>query len=177
MSTLIRRFLAALALDPTVFEEVEADRSATWQAALVVVAAAMAAGIGQAGLGADARPVLFAVAAASLIAWLGWALLLTLLGTAVLRERTTSTNLGEVLRTLGFAAAPGVFRAFEVFGGTRWLVLPLTSLWMVAAMVVAVRQAFDYTSTGRAILLSLLGWVVTAGAAAVIGLLLARPVS
>jgi hypothetical protein len=175
--TLIRRFLAVLALDPGVFEEVEADRRATWQAAVVVLAAGVAAGIGQAGLGADARPVLLAVAAVSVLAWVAWALLLTLLGTAVLKERTTSTDIGEVLRTLGFAAAPGVFRAFEIFGGTRWLVLPLTSVWMVAAMVIAVRQAFDYTTTGRAVLLSLLGWMVSAGAAAVVGLLFARPVS
>lgn len=177
MGTFVRRFLAVLSLNPGVFEEVEADRSATWQAGLVVVAAAIAAGIGEAGLGTDARPVLAAATAASVVAWVGWALLLTLLGTAVLRERTTSTDIGEVLRTLGFAAAPGVFRAFEVFGDTRWLVLPLTSVWMVAAMVIAVRQAFDYTTTGRAVLLSLLGWVVFVGAATVVGLLLARPVS
>ncbi len=177
MATLLRRFLAALALNPGVFEEVEADHGATWQAALVVLAAAVAAGIGHAGLGADARPVLVAVAGASLLAWVGWALLLTLLGTAVLKERTTSTDMGEVLRTLGFAAAPGVFRAFEVFGNSRWLVLPLTSVWMVAAMVIAVRQAFDYTTTGRAVLLSLLGWVVSMGAAVVMGLVMARQVS
>ena len=177
MTTLVRRFLGALALDPRVFEEVEADTRATWQALLVVVLAAIGAGIGNAGLGSDARPVLIAVAVGSVAAWAAWASLLYLLGTKVLPERGTSADVGEMLRTLGFAAAPGVFRAFEIFGDTRWFVLPLTSVWMVAAMVVAIRQALDYSSTRRAIALGLLGWVVTFGVAVVIGLLLSRPVS
>ena len=99
------------------------------------------------------------------------------LGTRVMPERDTSADLGEVLRTLGFAAAPGLFRAFEVFGNTRWFVLPLTSIWMVMAMVIAIRQALDYTSTARATALSLLGWAISFGVALVVGLLLARPVS
>ena len=64
-----------------------------------------------------------------------------------------------------------------MFGDTRWLVMPITALWMIAAMVVAIRQALDYTSTTRAIALSLLGWAVSFGVAVIVGLLLARPVS
>jgi hypothetical protein len=48
---------------------------------------------------------------------------------------------------------------------------------MVLAMVVAIRQALDYRSTGRAVALSLLGWAITVGVALVVGLLMARPVS
>lgn len=177
MTTLIRRFLAALALDPRVFEEVEADRGATGQALVVVLLAAVGAGFGNAGLGSEARPVLVAITIGSVVTWAAWALLIYLLGTKVMPERGTRSDLGEVLRTLGFAAAPGALRAFEVFGNTRWFVLPLTAIWMVAAMVVAIRQALDYTSTARAITLSLLGWAVSFGVAIVVGLLLARPVS
>jgi len=177
MTTLLRRFLAVLALDARVFEEVEADKRATWQALMVVLLSALGAGLGNAGLGNDARPALVAIATGSVAAWAAWASLIYLLGTKVLPEHGTSADLGEVMRTLGFAAAPGVLRTFEVFGDTRWFVLPLTSLWMVAAMVVAIRQALDYSSTGRAIALSLLGWAVSFGVALVVGLLLARPVS
>ncbi len=177
MTTFLRRLLAALALDPKLFEEVEADRRATGQALVVVLAAAVGAGIGNAGLGAGATTVMVVVAIGSVTAWAVWASLLYLLGTKVLAEPTTSVDLGQVLRTLGFAAAPGIFRAFEIFGGTRWFVLPLTSVWMVWAMVIAIRQAFDYTSTMRAVALALLGWAVTFGVALVVGLLMARPVS
>lgn len=177
MTTFLRRLLAALALDAKVFEEVEADRHATGQALAVVLLAAAAAGIGNAGIGRDVPAVIGVTAAVSVAAWAAWALLIYMLGTRVMPERDTSADVGQVLRTLGFAAAPGLFRAFEVFGGTRWFVLPLTSLWMVLAMVVAIRQALDYRSTGRAVALSLLGWAITVGLALVVGLLMARPVS
>ena len=56
--------------------------------------------------------------------------------------------------------APALFRASEVFGATRWMLFPLTAIWMVAAMTLAIRQAFDYRSMGRAVAVSLLGWTV-----------------
>lgn len=177
MTTFFRRVLSALALDPKLFEEVEGDRRATGQALAVVVAAAVAAGIGNAGVGSGAATVIGVVALGSIAAWAAWASLLYLIGTRIVAERTTSADLGQLLRTLGFAAAPGLFRAFEIFGGTRWFVLPLTSVWMVVAMVIGVRQALDYTSTARAVVLSLLGWAVMFGVALVVGLLMARPVS
>ncbi len=177
MTTFLRRVLSALALDPKVFEEVEADRRATGQALLVVIAAGIAAGIGNAGVGSGVATIIVVVALGSIAAWAAWASLLYLIGTRIMPERTTSADLGQVLRTLGFAAAPGLFRAFEIFGGTRWFVLSLTSIWMVLAMIVAIRQALDYTTTARAVALSLLGWAISFGVALVIGLLLARPVS
>lgn len=177
MTTFFRRVLSALALDPKLFEEVEGDRRATGQALAVVVAASVAAGIGNAGVGPGAATVIGVVALGSIAAWAAWASLLYLIGTRIMPERTTSADLGQLLRTLGFAAAPGLFRAFEIFGGTRWFVLPLTSVWMVVAMVIGVRQALDYTSTARAVVLSLLGWAVMFGVALVVGLLMARPVS
>lgn len=177
MTTFLRRLLAALALDSRLYEEVEADRGATLQAAVVVVLAAAAAGIGEAGIGDGAPRVMAVVAMVSLLAWAAWALVIYALGTGVLPERNTAADPGQLLRTLGFAAAPGLFRAFEVFGQTRWFVLPLTSIWMVLAMVVAIRQALDYTSTARAVALSLLGGVLVVGAAIVVGVFLARPVS
>jgi hypothetical protein len=177
VTTFIRRILGVLALDAATFEEVEADRQATRQAMVVVVLASIGAGIGGAGLGSAAAPVIVYATAASLVAWATWAGLIYYLGTRVMPEATTRADLGEVLRTLGFAAAPGMFRAFEVFGGTRWFVLPITGIWMVVAMTIGVRQALDYSTTGRAIGLALLGWTVSVGVALVIGLLFSTPVS
>jgi hypothetical protein len=177
MTTFMRRVLGALGLDPAVFEEVEADRSAIGQAIAVVLLGGLGAGVGTAGLGDGAVPVILAVMASAVLGWATWAGLIYYLGTRALADRQTSADLGEVLRTLGFAATPAVFRAFEAVGGLRWVVLPLTSVWMVLAMVVAIRQALDYTSTARAVQLALLGWIVTIGVALVVGVLLARPVS
>ena len=177
MTAFIRRILGALGLDAATFEEVEADRSATGQAILVVVLASVGAGIGNGGIGASAVPTIVYGTAASLLAWATWAALIYYLGTRVMPEATTRADLGQVLRTLGFAAAPGMFRAFEVFGGTRWLVLPIASLWMVVAMTIGVRQALDYSTTARAVALALLGWAVSIGVAAIVGLAFTTPVS
>ncbi len=177
MTAFIRRILGALGLDAATFEEVEADRSATGQAMLVVVLASIGAGIGNGGIGASAVPAILYGTVASLLAWATWAALIYYLGTRVLPESETRTDLGEVLRTLGFAAAPGMLRAFEVFGGTRWLVLPVTSVWMLAAMTIGVRQALDYRTTGRALALAALGWAVAVGVAIGVGLLFSTPVS
>lgn len=176
MTTFVRRVIGALGLDPVIYEDVEADRSSWLQAVLVVLASGIGAGIGNAGAAPDPATVGI-VAAVSIVAWISWGGLVYYLGTRALPEAGTSADLGQVLRTLGFAAAPGMFRAFEIFGDMRWFVLPLTAAWMVAAMVVALRQALDYTSTVRAVALAALGWAVTFGAALVVGLLLSRPVS
>jgi hypothetical protein len=55
------------------------------------------------------------------------------------------------MRTTGFAAAPGVFRILRVIPGLAVPVLVVSSVWMIAAMVVAVRQALDYRTTARAV--------------------------
>lgn len=176
MTTFLRRVLGALALDPAVYEDVEADPASWPQAFAVVVAAGVSAGFAN-SITSFAPSAVIAVAAASVAAWLTWGALVCHLGTRRLAEPGTSADLGQVWRTLGFAAAPGLLRAFEVFGHMRWLVLPLSSVWMLAAMVVALRQAFDYTTTARALALAALGVAVTFGAALAVGLLLARRVS
>ncbi|MEP7116714.1 MAG: YIP1 family protein [Acidobacteriota bacterium] len=177
MTTFIRRVFGALGLDPATFEDVEADRSATGQAVLVVLLASIGAGLGNTDLGSSAPRIIVVAAAASILAWATWAGLIYYLGTRVLPDRDTRADFGEVFRTLGFAAAPGMFRAFEVFGNTRWFVLPLTSLWMIVAMTIGVRQALDYRTTTRAVALALLGWGVAMGMAIVVGTLLSTPVS
>jgi hypothetical protein len=173
----IRRILGVLGLDAATFEEVEADGSATGQAMLVVVLASVGAGIGNGGIGASAVPTIAYGTAGSLLAWATWAALIYYLGTRMLPESTTRANLGEVLRTLGFAAAPGMFRAFEVFGGTGWFVLPVTSLWMLAAMTIGVRQALDYSTTGRALALAALATATDTPTPSAVGLLFSTPVS
>lgn len=177
MTTFIRRVLGVFGIDAATFEEVEADAGATRQAMLVVVLASIGAGIGNAGVGDAAAPVIVWTTAGALLAWATWAALIYYLGTRVMPEATTRADLGQVLRTLGFAAAPGMLRAFETFGNTRWFVLPITSIWMIMAMTIGVRQALDYSSTTRAAALALLGWSVSIGVAVVVGLLFSTSVS
>jgi hypothetical protein len=158
MATIQDRMIRAAKLDAGLYEEVEADREATGQAMAVVVMSAVAAGIGSLGSGGLLGIVGGTIMA--LVAWLIWAFLTYFIGTRLLPEPQTKAEYGELLRTIGFASAPGLIRVFGVIQGLGALVFVVAGIWMLIAMVIAVRQALDYTSTPRAVGVCLIGWLV-----------------
>jgi Yip1 domain len=156
MARLTQRMLGAAKLDPATYEEVESDVTATPQAMLVVVLANLAAGIGVArelGFGGLVVATLI-----SLVGWLVWAFVAYFVGTRLLPGARTEADIGQLLRTIGFSATPGLIRVLGIFPGLDWLVSLVAALWMVAAMVVAVRQALDYDTTGRAVAVCAIGF-------------------
>ena len=158
MASLTERMLGAAKLDPATYEEVENDATATPQAMLVVVLANLAAGIGVArelGFGGLVVATLI-----SLIGWFVWALVAYFVGTRLLPGPRTRADIGQLLRTIGFSATPGLIRVLGIFPGLDWLVSLVAALWMVAAMVVAVRQALDYDTTGRAVAVCAIGFAI-----------------
>ncbi|MGE5175189.1 MAG: YIP1 family protein [Hyphomicrobiales bacterium] len=171
MATWTQRVIGAAKLDAATYEEVEADKTANAQAMLVVVLSAVAAGIG--GVGKGGAGVIGGTIFA-LLGWVLWAALIWLIGTKLLPTKDTVSDVGELLRTTGFAAGPGMIRVVGFLPFLGGLVNLIAWFWMLATMVVAVRQALDYTSTGRAILVCVIGWVIvlaaTFWAAALIGL-------
>ena len=92
------------------------------------------------------------------------------IGTRILPEPTTQADLGQLLRSIGFASAPGVIRVLGILPGLGALVALIAAVWMLVAMVIAVRQALDYTGTARAVGVCLIGWVVQA--VVIVGLML-----
>ena len=82
------------------------------------------------------------------------------LGTRLLPQEQTHADMGELLRTTGFSSAPGVLRIFGFIPVLGPLVVMVSSVWMLVAMVIAVRQALDYTSTLRAFAVCFIGWIV-----------------
>jgi hypothetical protein len=159
-TTYLYRLIGAAALDPGVYEEVEADESATTQAFVTVVLSSVAAGVGARGFGGDRMTTFVFVTVVSLMAWAAWALVTLEVGIHLLPARDTRSNVGELLRTLGFATAPGFLRLFGALDGGTMSAFVISSVWMLAAMVIAVRQSLDYESTGRAIAVCAIGWVL-----------------
>ena len=158
MASLTERMLGAAKLDPATYEEVESDVTATPQAMLVVVLANLAAGIGvvrELGFGGLVVATLI-----SLIGWFVWAFVAYFVGTRLLAGPGTRADLGQLLRTIGFSAAPGLIRVLGIVPGLDWLVSVVAALWMLAAMVVAVRQALDYDTTGRAVAVCAIGFAI-----------------
>ena len=158
-SIFINRIIRACKLDVNLYEEVEADKSATVQAALVVVLSSLAAGVGALSLGASSflmAPIL------SLISWYVWAYLIYIIGTKIFPEPNTKADHGELLRTIGFSSAPGLIRVFGFTPELMSITFIGAAIWMLIAMVIAVRQALDYESTWRSIGVVVIGFLVQA---------------
>lgn len=151
-------------LDSAVYEEVEADRGATGQAAFVVVATSAAAAAGGGAVGGLGG---IGLAIGALIGWAVYAWIAYLVGTRLLAGPDTKADWGEVARTLGFANTPRFFLLLAIVPGIGGLVAFVVLIWVVVATVVALRAALDFT-TGRAIVTA----VLAAFGQAAVGLLL-----
>ncbi|MCC7273468.1 MAG: hypothetical protein IT561_12435 [Alphaproteobacteria bacterium] len=175
-NTFIQRLIGAAACDVAVYEDVEADRGATLQACAVVVLSSLAGGLGLGGLtGGPFNIAFFSMVA--LLAWASWALLTYVIGVHLLPEPQTRADVGELMRTIGFASTPGLLRVLGIMEPVAAPVLVVTAVWMLVAMVVAVRQALDYRSTARAIVVCVTGWVLAIAFAIALGLIFAPTVS
>jgi len=157
MSTFAERMIGAAVLDVATYEEVEADKTATTQAMGVVLLSSLAQGVAGAALGGGIGFVAGSMGA--LIGWFIWAFVVFIIGTKLLPEPQTRSDLGELLRTTGFSASPGLLRVLGVIPVIGSLIMFAVSIWMLVAMIIAVRQALDYQSTGRAVGVCLIGWV------------------
>lgn len=160
MSTFTQRMLGAAKLNAQTYEEVEADSGALGQAIGVVVLSSLAAGIGSLLAYGGVVQGLIVGTLGALVAWLIWAFLTWLIGTKLLPEAQTEADPGQLLRTIGFSAAPGLLRILIFIPVLGPLIALAANIWMLVAMVVAVRQALDYESTFRAVGVCVIGWVV-----------------
>ncbi len=158
MNTFINRIFRAAKLDAHLYEEVEADKGAMRQAMLVVVLSGVAAGVGSISKGGPLGIVLGT--ATALVGWYIWAFLTYLIGTKLLPEPQTKSDIGELLRTIGFSSSPGLIRVLGIIPGMEKLVFPVATVWMLVAMVIAVRQALDYKGTLRAVGVCVIGWII-----------------
>jgi hypothetical protein len=151
MTLFFYRMMGAAMLDGGMYEGIEHDRTVTWQAAAVVLLSSLAAGLCAGAWYGGSLQIFVFFSTVALVTWVAWAVMMFHIGTRLLPGRDTDATLGELLRTTGFAASPGVLQVFGVFPGMAWPVSIVTWLWMFAAMVVGVRHALDYSSTGRAL--------------------------
>jgi hypothetical protein len=124
----------------------------------VVVLASIASGVGSGRLGGLTGFFIGTVGA--LIGWFIWAALTYFIGTKILPEPTTKADVGELLRTTGFSSSPGLIRVLGLIPGITEIVFLVSGVWMLTAMIIAVRQALDYRSTFRAVGVCVIGWVV-----------------
>jgi len=158
MNIFVDRIIRAAKLDVNLYEEVEADKGAMGQAMAVVIISSVAAGLGSIARGGVGG--IFMGTVSALIGWFIWAYLTYLIGTKLLPEPQTRADYGELLRPIGFSSSPGLIRVLGIIPGLMGITFLIASIWMLVAMVIAVRQALDYTSTLRAIAVCVIGWII-----------------
>jgi hypothetical protein len=158
MSLFTDRMIRAAKLDVALYEEVEADTGTMGQAMGVVILSSVAAGIGT--ISATGIKGLIFGTIAALLGWFIWAFLTYFIGTRLLPEPQTKADYGELLRTIGFSSSPGVLRVLAIIPMLGAILNFVIGIWMLVAMVIAVRQALDYKSTWRAVGVCLIGWIV-----------------
>jgi hypothetical protein len=152
----VTRVIGAARLDSHVYEEIESDQSAIWQSIAVILLAGAATGFA-AMLGGDVLGFLNALFL-SVVAWLLCGLAAWIVGTRFLAEPGTKATFAEVLRVTGFSSAPGLLRVLGITRRLGDLIALVTGIWMLVAMVIAVKQTLDYRSTWRALVVAIIAW-------------------
>lgn len=181
---MLQRIIGVFKLDVATFEEIEADQSATGQAAIVVgvvallgaIGAFMAAqsanalvdafaGFSEVEIPFDTIPQISPIGAAiqgfivAFVAWIVWAALTFVIGKALFQA---DTDMGEMLRVIGFAQAPRVLAVFGFIPCLGFLIGILAWVWTVAASFTGIRQGLDLdnTKTLVVVLLSFVGALI-----------------
>jgi hypothetical protein len=123
----------------------------------VVIISSLAAAIGS-----GSRDLTSAISAVILLlgAWMVWVGLTYFIGARLLPGPETQSNIGEVLRTTGFSASPGILRILGLIPGVGFPIFIVVTIWMLFTFVVAIRQALDYASSLRALAVCMLGWLI-----------------
>lgn len=156
---MIENAIRAAKLDVDFYNAVEQDETLTGQAALLVAVVSVLSAFGLwwgPGNIGFFRALIWAVIG-GLIGWVVWAAITMWIGTQFFQG---TTNLGEMLRVLGFAQAP---RALGFIPFLGWI----GAIWALVASVIAIREGQDFT-TGKAIGTTVVGWLVVVLATAIL---------
>ena len=159
ISIFFNRVFRSIKIDPDVYDEVQKDKTATLSAAFVVVISSLAAGIAAKQLGASSflfAPIL------SLLSWFVWAYIVYFVGVKLFPDPKTKTSHAALLRAIGFSSAPGIIRVFGFTPELMTVTFIGSALWMLACMVVAVRQTLSFKSLWKALGVVIMSWFVQA---------------
>ena len=159
---MLGRMLGAVRLDAATYEEVESDGKAIIQALIIVVVVTIASVVGEMLGGGDDFEVVNALVVGvirGVVSWDIWALITWIVGTTILNTETTEADWGQLARCTGFAQTPGILNVFSFVPAVGTVISLAAFVWTFVAMLVAVRQSLDYTSTWRAFTVILIAFI------------------
>ena len=156
-ASVVERAIGAARLDPRAYEDVERDEAATGTALAIVVLVAIASGIGN--LGNNGVIGLIVGVIVGVIGFVLYAGIAYLVGAKLFATAETRVTWGQLIRTLGFAQAPGILYVLGILPAVGGLIRFVVGVWILVASIIAIRQACDF-STGRAVLTAVVAWII-----------------
>ncbi len=160
--SLIQNMIRAAKLDVDFFNAVEHDESKNSEALLVVIIAAVASAIGSGAGGLFARGLMSGLLWAIfgllsvIIGYYLWSYLTYFIGVNLFGGEA---EVGEVLRTIGYAQSPRVLSVLSFIPCLGWAISLAASIWALIAGIIAIREAMDF-DTGKAVLTVFIAWLV-----------------
>lgn len=152
---ILQRAIDVATFKTRTYAEIARDPRALPEAAIIIAAVTISAGIG--GLN-DGTGGLLGGIILSLLGWVISSAIIYFVGTNITGTPTTSGSLESVLRTLGYAAAPRIFS----FLGFIWLLgglaLFFISIWTLITTILAIRASLSM-SLQRAIITGFVAWI------------------
>ena len=158
MTNLIERIIRSAMLDVDLYKEVEEDDNALTQAIMIVVLSSIAGGIGS--IGRIGISGIWKGTITILIGWFIWAYIVYYVGTKIIPGPKTDVDYKVVLRTIGFSCSPQFVRILGIIPVIGKIVFFVVSIWMLAAMVVAIKQVLKYENILHAVVVCLVGWLI-----------------
>jgi hypothetical protein len=158
LDRIVQRSKEVATLNTRTFAEIARDPGALPEAAIVVAAVAISAGLGGVIDGANG---LFGGVILSLLGWVVSSAIVYFIGTRITGTPTTSGNVESILRTLGYAAAPNIFMFLGFIWGIGWVILGLLNLWTLITTILAIRASLNL-SLGRSAITGLLAILASA---------------
>ena len=159
----LNRFVGAALLDVKLYKEVAGEPRYLFQAWITVLIYAMLASWGTFGRSGAAGTNISMIS--SLIGWYIWSFSTYFLATKFFRETKTEIDRGDrkaVIRTMGFACAPGAIRILGIIPGLGIVAIVVASIWMIVAATIAVKAALNIENTARAAGACIIGWIIGA---------------
>lgn len=160
----VERMIGAARVDRATYEEVENDPNATMQAAIVVVIAAVLSAIGLIFQGWEGA---VAGLLTALIGWIVSSFFVYIVGTRIIPSSQVSADMGQVLRTLGFAQVPAFLLILSGIPILGIIVSLVVLVWGIITRIVAIQSALE-ASVGRAIGIAIIAAILQAIVLAII---------
>jgi hypothetical protein len=155
---LLRWIIGVIRFDPDVYRELKDDYTATLPAILFVALIALISALPSFLFSGKGLPLFFQTAALAFSAWVTIVLLAFILGAKALPGPETNVTVAALVRTLGFAQAPGLVLVLALVPGASLGIASLVFIWVFFTTLYALRETLS-VSTSRALLVTVLAFL------------------